>query len=380
MPESDDYYEILGVSRDASEREIKKSFKKLAQKYHPDQSDHPDAEEKFKEIAEAYEVLSDEEMRARYDRYGKEGVQGASSGRRGGQQFNDLEDLLNEMGFGSFFSDLFGGRGRGGGRGGRGRSGRGADLRIEVELDLEEAVFGCEKEIELPRNEECESCNGTGSATGKRTRCEKCDGKGKISENKGFFVYTQACPECDGQGSIAEDQCEDCGGTGEIRERDTVTVDIPAGVDKGHRVRVDGEGERGERGAGNLYVDINVKSHDRFKRKDDALYTQVPISFIQAALGGTVEVPLLDENETEQLDIEAGTQSGEVFVIENRGANRLQRPGRGDLHVQVRVVTPTDLSPEEKELFEQLAEIRGEDVQDPDTGLFQRLFDAFVGQ
>ncbi len=375
MVDSDDYYERLGVDRDASQEEIKKAFKQLALEYHPDRSEQPEAEEKFKKISEAYEVLSDEDQRARYDRFGKEGVQGAASRGRGA----DIGDIFEEMGFGDLFSEFFGGAGGRRGRGKR-RSRRGADLRMQIDLDLEEAAFGCQKEVELRKREKCEACGGSGSRDeGGTVRCPKCEGRGKISRSQGFFTLTETCPECNGSGKKIENPCPECNGVGKVRRKKTIEVDIPAGVDTGHRMRVDGEGEAGEAGPGNLYLDINVKSHSQFKRDGADLYTQVPISFVQAALGGSVEVPLLDEDETEELSISEGTQTGEVFVVEGNGVEYLKRRGRGDLHVQVKIVTPTDLSPEEKELFQELADIRGEKVQPEGRGIFEKLRDAFTG-
>jgi molecular chaperone DnaJ len=372
MFETDDYYEILGISRDASQNEIKTAFKKKAKKYHPDQSEEPDAEEKFKQISEAYEVLSDEEMRKRYDRFGKEGVDKASSRRRQSGGFNDLGDILEEMGFGDFFG------GRGGGRGGQ-RQQRGTDLRMEVTLDLEEAAFGTTKEFNIDKKEPCDNCNGSGSLSDNKTRCSTCDGRGKVSRSQGFFTITETCPDCRGRGEQIDDPCPDCNGSGTIRENQTVEADIPAGVQAGQRVRIDGEGEPGPRGQGDLYLDIDVESHDQFKRKNAELYTQVPISFVQAALGGTVEVPLLGEDNTKELSIPEGTQSGEVFVIEGEGATRLKGRGRGDLHVQVKVVTPSDLSKTEREILEEFADVRGADVKESRGSIFEGVFDAFNG-
>ena len=375
MTEEDSYYEILGVSRDASEEEIKKAFKEKALEYHPDRSDHPDAEEKFKIISEAYEVLSDEEQRARYDRFGKEGVQGAAS-RSGGRRRQDFEDLFQGMGgFEDLFSQFFGGAA--GGQRSR-RSKRGTDLRMEVELDLEEAAFGCEKEISLNRREKCTECGGTGSeGADDRKRCSRCQGKGKVSRSRGFFTLTQPCEKCDGQGYVIENPCPECNGSGKRRRQKTIKTDIPAGVQSGHRIRVDDEGEAGEAGSGDLYLDIKVKPHNRFKRKNGDLYTQVPISFVQAALGGEITVSLL-EDEEETLEVNPGTQTGEVYKVEGKGVPYLNRPGRGDLHVQVKVVTPTDLSREEKELFEELADVRGEEVQE-ESGVFEKVREVFAG-
>lgn len=372
--DSDDYYEVLGVSRDASQAEIKKTFKQLAVDYHPDRSEDPNAEEKFKAIAEAYEVLGDEQSRQKYDRFGKEAVDGAAAaGGRRGQGFSDIEDLLNQMGFGDIF-DMFGDRGRG--RRGR-RSARGADLRATVELDLEEAAFGTQEQIEFNRQHNCSECEGTGSKSGKKQRCSRCNGRGKVSESKGFFKMTRTCPDCGGQGETVSDPCPNCNGRGTVKREQTVEFEVPAGVQSGHRIRLNGEGQQGPGGTGDLYIDFKVHEHDQFKRKNDDLYTQVPISFVQAALGGEVEVPLLEQDELDFIEVEEGTQSGEVFVIEDRGVPHLNGRGRGDLHVQVKVVTPTNLSDEERECLEQFADIRGEEVQEDTAGIFDRIYDVF---
>ncbi len=375
MFETDDYYEILGVSRDATQSEIKTAFKEKAKKYHPDQSNESGAEEKFKQISEAYEVLGDEELRQRYDRFGKEGVDKASSRRRQSGGFSDLNDLLNEMGFGDF-SDFFGGGRRG--RGSR-RQQRGTDLRMEVTVDLEEAAFGTTREFNIDKKEPCDNCDGTGSLSGSRTRCRTCDGKGKVSRSQGFFTVTETCPDCRGRGERVDNPCPECHGSGNVRKNKTIEADIPAGVQSGQRVRVDEEGDPGPGGRGDLYLDIDVKPHDQFKRKNADLYTQVPISFVQAALGGTVKVPLLGEEEDETIEVPEGTQTGEVFVIEGKGATRLKGRGRGDLHVQVRVVTPTDLTNNERELLEEFAETRGVEVQETNDSIFEGIFDAFNG-
>lgn len=381
MFDSDDYYEILGVSQDASQQEIKTAFKQKAKKYHPDQSNEEDAEEKFKVISEAYEVLSDEELRQRYDRFGKEGVDKATSKRRqrGGRGgFADLGDILEEMGFGDF-SDFFGGGRRGGGQGRSRQGARGADLRMEVTIDLEEAVFGTTEEFEIEKNETCENCNGTGSLSDKDERCRTCNGKGKVSQSQGFFTITETCPDCRGRGKKITDPCGECDGTGTVRRDSTISAKIPAGIQSGQRIRVEGEGEPGQRSRGDLFLDINVKPHENFKRKNSELYTQAPISFVQAALGGTIEIPLLGEDEAEDLDIPEGTQSGEVFVLDGKGAPKLKGRGRGDLHVQVKVVVPSDLTSDEREILEEFADKRGTEVQESSDSIFDGVFDAFNG-
>jgi len=378
----EDYYQVLGVSRDASKDDIKSAFKEKAREYHPDRSDHPDAEEKFKRISKAYEVLADEEMRARYDRYGEEGVKtSAAGGRRRSRGFTDLQDLLDEMGFRGF-SDLFGG-GRGGSRGRGRRRRRGSDLKMAVELDFDEAVFGCEKELSFEKNEVCENCDGSGSPTGDTEVCNRCDGRGKVSRSQGFFRVTETCPQCRGQGEIVTDPCGECRGSGTVRREQTLRADIPAGVSSGDRIGLEGEGEPGPAGRGDLYLEIRVRPHDRFHRRDFDLHTAVPVSFPRAALGGTVSVPLLEGDDAEETEIELpeGVQSGEEFVVRGRGVPRLRGGGRGDLHVTVQVVTPTDLSAEERDLLEALAEKRGMDVQSPEKkqGLFERFAEAFGG-
>ncbi len=373
MTDSEDYYEILGVDRTATQKQVKKAFKKRALDHHPDRSDDPNAEENFKRIAEAYEVLSDKDQRARYDKFGKEGVKNsASRGRARG--YGDFGDLFSNMGVGDLFSEIFGGGGR------SRRSRRGADLRLQLTLELEEAVHGCQKEVQLRKRERCPECSGSG-ATEESTKktCPECEGRGKVSISQGFFTLTEACSRCRGRGQIITDPCERCNGSGEIRRVKTIEIDIPAGVDTGHRIRVTGEGEPGEAGPGNLYVEINVRPHKRFKRDGTELYTQVPISFVQAALGGAIQVDLLEAGETEELEIKPGTQPGEIFILKNQGASHPHRRGRGDLHVQVKVITPTNLSEEEREIFEKFAEIRGETVKPSDRNIFEKIRDVFTG-
>lgn len=347
-----DLYRILGISADASREEIKKAYRNAAMKYHPDRNpDDPEAEERFKEAAEAYSVLGDPERRARYDRFGDAGVKG--QGAPFDQEiFADFSDILGDF----FGFDVFGG-----GRGRRGRTRRarrGASLRTTLELDLEEAALGAEKELRFRRRVRCPDCDGTGSAEGAATTCPQCGGIGQVQQRHGFLTIARPCARCGGTGQYVENPCSSCRGDGAVEERASVTLEIPAGVDDGTRLRLRGEGEAGDRGAprGDLEVVVRVREHDRFARQGRDLYTQVPVSFPTAALGGAVEVETLDGDRV-RLDLPAGTQTGDVFEVRGRGISSPNGGSRGDLKVAVQVLTPRDLTPEQKVLIEQLAEV-----------------------
>ncbi len=367
-----DYYEVLGVERSATEQELKQAYRRLAIKYHPDKNpgDH-EAEERFKEIAEAYQVLSSAELRPRYDRYGHAGV-GASAGAGAGfgQGFPGFEDILSDLfGFGEIF----------GGRGGR-RSGprRGSDLRYDIEISLEEAASGLKTKIRVPRLETCESCEGTGAASGSSpTRCATCAGTGQVRYQQGFFSVSRTCSTCRGAGKIIKDVCRQCRGGGRIERDKTLEIKIPAGADTGTRLRITGEGEAGEPGAtrGDLYVILHVKEHELFERRDANLYCALPISFTQAALGTQVRVPTLDEEEV--LKVPEGTQNGKVFRIRGKGMPMLGGRGRGDLFVAVSVITPTNLSREQRRLMEELAALESQDGQGNDRGIIGKVKDIF---
>jgi len=364
-----DYYEVLGVPRDATTEQIKSAYRRLAKKYHPDMNkDNPEeAEEKFKELSEAYEVLVDENKRANYDRYGFAGVQNNFS--PGGFDWKDFTHFgdLNDI-FGGGFSDFFGGgsifdfffdRGRR-----RGPS-RGSDLRYDLTVSFEEAAFGTEKEIEIYREENCQSCNGTGALGGTALRtCPECGGRGQIRDvrTQGFsqFVSIHPCRRCGGTGRIIEKKCPDCGGTGVIRRSRKISVKIPAGVDDGSRLRLSGEGERGEMGGppGDLYVVIHVKPHKIFERDGAEIYIEVPVSYPTLVLGGEIEVPTLKGKA--KLKIPPGTESGTIFRLRGNGLPDLQRGGRGDQHVRVKVAVPRKVSGKEKELLEQLRSLSRE--------------------
>lgn len=345
----EDYYQLLGVDKNASDAEIKKSYRRLAMKYHPDRNkdDSGDAEEKFKQVKEAYEVLSDQKKRAAYDQFGHAGVDpsmGAGAGGFGGAEgFSDI--------FGDVFGDIFGG--------GRRRSSvqRGADLRYNLELSLEEAVAGTEIKIRVPVMITCSECNGSGAKKGSSpVTCSTCQGHGQVRMQQGFFSIQQTCPTCNGAGKQIKDPCRKCHGQGRVKETKTLSVKVPAGVDTGDRIRLAGEGEAGERGgpAGDLYVEIQVKEHEIFTRDGANLYCEVPISFPTACLGGELEVPTLDGKV--KLKIPAETQTGKLFRMRGKGVKPVRGGGSGDLLCRIQVETPVNLTKEQKEWVRQLDE------------------------
>jgi len=367
-----DYYEVLGVSRSATDDEIKKAFRRLAKQYHPDANKEQGAEARFIEINEAYEILSDAQKRSAYDRYGHAGVTNGAgaagfNGDFGG--FGSINDL-----FETFFASASASQRRSG-------SQRGADLRYDLTITFEEAVFGCAKDIELPRWENCSTCSGSGAAPGTSTaRCSACQGTGEIRRVQqsifGQFVNVTMCERCRGEGRVITTPCEKCRGQGRVRNNRRVKVNIPAGVDDGINVRVTGEGEVSSRGGtpGNLYVILSVKPHPFFKRNGNDIIYELPISFTQAALGAEVEVPTVD-SKTTMLKIPPGTQSGRTFRLKNMGVPVVHSTARGDQHVTVKVVTPTNLSPEEKRLFEELERLEKERSDQNDKNIFRNLFE-----
>ncbi len=372
-----DYYDVLGVPRSADAQEMKKAYRKLAMEYHPDRNPSEDAAEKFKEINQAYEVLSDEQKRQMYDRFGHAGVEGNAAG-------NGFDGFHNfEGGFGDIFDAFFGG----GQRGGRRRRGpaRGADLRFNMRLTFEEAVFGVEREIEFQRQERCTRCAGKGAEPGTElATCPECNGAGEIRRSQqsifGQFVNVAACARCSGEGKIVPEPCEDCRGTGRIRAPRKIAVKVPAGVDDGSQIRLAGEGEAGARGgeSGNLYVVLSVAEHERFQRVEDHIVLELPVNVAQAALGAELSIPTLDGDM--ELEIPAGTQSGEDFVIRAKGVPHLRGGGRGDMVVRVTVVVPESLSDEQRELLEKLAETMGTPtLPKRSKGFFERIRDAMAG-
>lgn len=341
-----DYYELLEVSRNASDAEIKKAYRKLAMKYHPDRNpDDASSEEKFKEIQNAYSILSDKQKRAAYDQFGHAGVDPSRGGGAGG--FGGFGDVFEDI-----FENIFSG-GRGQGR--QSHSQRGSDLQFNVQLTLEEASTGKDIEISVPRHGSCTTCNGSGAKKGTTPKsCETCNGIGQVRIQQGFFSIQQTCPSCHGEGKIITDPCGSCHGQGRIRESKKLTVKIPAGVDNGDRVRLTGEGEAGMHGggSGDLYVQISLKKHAIFERNEGDLHCEVPISFIIAALGGSIEVPTLEGRVT--LKIPAETQTGKVFRLRGKGMKSVRGYAQGDLLCKVVLETPVNLSKEQKELFTQL--------------------------
>ena len=350
-----DYYKVLDVPKNAAEADIKKAYRRLAMKFHPDRNpDDPDAEAKFKEAKEACEVLTDAQKRAAYDQHGHEGVEALSrGGGRGGFGGGAAGDAFSDI-FGDVFGDIFGAR-RGGG-GGR-QVFRGADLRYELELDLDQAVFGYSAEIEVPKLSECETCHGSGAAKGSApVKCETCDGHGQVRISQGFFQLQQTCPKCRGAGSIVRNPCDTCLGQGRVRKTSTLSVKVPAGVDTGDRIRLGGEGEAGRNGGppGDLYVEIHVREHAIFERDGAHLSCEVPVSFATAALGGAVEVPTLDGEVT--IKVPAETQSGRVFRLRDKGVKPVRGGARGDLFCRVVVETPVKLNGEQRELLRKFEE------------------------
>ncbi len=344
-----DLYEVLGVGRDASERDIKKAYKRLAMKFHPDRNKGEDAAEKFKEVKEAYEILTDPQKKQAYDQYGhaafEQGGMGGGGGGFGGGGFEDM--------FGDVFGDIFGG----GRRGGAQRAQRGSDLRYNMELTLEEAVRGCEKEIRVSTLAECDTCHGSGAKAGSSSEtCGTCHGHGQVQMRQGFFAVQQTCPTCNGKGKIIKDPCNSCHGEGRKQKTKNLNVKIPAGVDTGDRIRLTGEGEAGERGApaGDLYVEVHLKQHHIFERDGNNLYCEVPVSFTLAALGGEVEVPTL--NGRVSLKVPAEMQTGRMFRMRGKGVKSVRSGAVGDLICKLVVETPVKLSSRQKELLRELEE------------------------
>ncbi|MBZ5721559.1 MAG: molecular chaperone DnaJ [Acidobacteriia bacterium] len=344
-----DYYEVLGVARDASEQELKSAYRKLALQFHPDRNpNNPDAEEKFKEASEAYAVLADGEKRSLYDRFGHSGV--SSAGGAAGfdaSAFQDLGDIFGDL-FG--FGDMFGGGGRR-----RSRTQRGADLREDINLEFEQAVFGTETKVTVRRHETCEDCRGSGAAPGKApVTCRSCAGHGQVRYQQGFFSIARTCPTCQGAGSVITDPCPKCKGQGRVLRQRTVDAKVPGGVEDGTRIRFTGLGEGGLYGgpAGDLYVVLHVKEHPFFEREGNDLHCVIPISFTQAALGAEIQVPTLEGDYA--LKVPEGTQSGATLRIRGKGVPVLNGHGKGDLFVEVRVQTPSKISKRQRELLQEL--------------------------
>lgn len=366
-----DYYEVLGVNKNATDEELKKAFRKLAFEYHPDRNKNEGAEESFKEVSEAYEVLSDPNKRSNYDRFGHNG--GQAFGGAGFEGFGNF-------GFGDIFETFFGGAAGATHRGPQ----RGTDLRYNLTITFEEAVFGCEKELDIPRMETCSGCTGTGSKPGTQpAKCTNCNGTGEIRRVQqsifGQFVNVTQCPRCHGQGRVIVDPCPQCRGQGMEKKNRKIVVKIPGGVDSDSQIRLSGEGEAGLRGgpAGNLYVALHIKEHKLFKRQGNDIVYEMPLNIAQAALGDEIEIPTLEGQST--LKIPAGTQPGKVFTLHDKGVPQLRGYGRGDLLVKVKVVTPTSLDDRQKKLLLEFAKSLGTEVkpQPDDKGVFDKIKNAF---
>jgi molecular chaperone DnaJ len=351
-----DYYQVLDVARTATEAEITKAYRRLAMKYHPDRNPgDKEAEEKFKEVKEAYEILTDTQKRAAYDQFGHAGVDGMRGGAGAGF---DPRDAFGDI-FGDVFGDIFGV-----GRRSRSQVYRGADLRYELELDLEQAVFGDTVNVDFATLAECGECSGSGAAKGsKPVTCETCSGAGQVRMQQGFFTVQQTCPRCKGRGTVIAEPCTSCRGQGRVRKQKTLSVKVPAGVDTGDRIRLTGEGEAGRNGGphGDLYVEVRVKDHPIFERDGAHLSCEVPVSFTTAALGGSVEVPTLDGNAT--IKIPSETQSGRVFRLREKGIKPVRGGTVGDLFCRIVVETPVNLTREQKDLLEKLDKSLRKDVK-----------------
>jgi molecular chaperone DnaJ len=379
----EDYYDLLGVAKNATDEDLKKAYRKKAVQYHPDKNPgNKEAEEMFKKVSEAYEVLKDPEKRSAYDRYGHAAFQGAGAprgpggfGGGGAGGFHDPFDIFREVfgqqaGGGGIFDEFFGGGG-GGGNGGSG--GRGSDLRYDIEITLEEAAHGVEKEISFHRLGECKHCHGSGAEPGsKRTTCPTCRGAGQVTTSRGFFHVRQVCPTCNGSGSRFEKICAKCDGQGRVKETAKINVRIPPGVDTGSKLRSTGNGEAGVQGgsAGDLYIVVHVKEHEVFERQGDDLFTEIPVKFTLATLGGTIHVPTLQGKAT--LKIPAGTQSGTTFRLKGRGMPHLRGGAHGDQLIRVHVEVPTSLSTEQRKKLEDFAQSCGDADEPVSKSFFEK--------
>lgn len=376
-----DYYEVLGVDKSADEQTLKKAYRKLAMKYHPDRNPgDKEAEEKFKEINEAYEVLSDSTKRQTYDQFGHEGMNGqAGFGGQGfgGQGFGGFEDI-----FGDMFGDIFGGGGFGGGRPRRRGPERGADMKQSINITFEEAAFGKKASIKINRSEECSECHGTGAKAGtSKKTCPTCNGAGEVRTVQrtpfGNIASSRTCSTCEGEGEVVESPCTKCGGKGSTRKVKTIEVDIPAGIDDGQMIKLAGQGELGSKGGprGDLYIVVNVKKHSLFTREGYDIYFDMPITFAQAALGDEIEVPTLDGKV--KYSIPEGTQTGTVFRLREKGIPKLRGNNRGDQYVKVVVDTPKKLNDKQKELLREFAKSCGEEVHEKKTTFGQKIENMF---
>jgi molecular chaperone DnaJ len=383
MASKRDYYEVLGVARTANAEELKKAFRKAAMQHHPDRNPgDKDAEQKFKEVNEAYDILKDDQRRAAYDQYGHAAFEGGMGGRGGpggqGFDFTSFSDIFDDL-FGEFMG---GGRSGGGPRGGN----RGSDLRYNLEITLEDCYRGKAAKIRVPTSIACEACDGSGAEAGAQPiTCPTCKGAGKVRAQQGFFTIERTCPTCGGGGRVIEKPCKVCGGAGRVHKEKTLSVDIPPGVDEGNRIRLAGEGEAGLRGGapGDLYVFLSVKPHRLFRREGQHLHCRVPVSMTTAALGGSVEVPTLDGGQA-RITLPEGTQTGKQFRLRGKGMPSLQQSGfgagNGDLYIQVMVETPVKLSKKQRELLEEFAKLDTEESSPESTGFFDKVKEMLGGK
>jgi molecular chaperone DnaJ len=371
-----DYYEVLGIEKSASKEDIKKAYRKLARKYHPDVNKEPDAADKFKEAKEAYETLSNEQKRAQYDQFGHAGMNGQGfGGFGGGQDFG---------GFGDIFDMFFGGGG--GRRRDPNAPQQGADLQYTMILDFEEAIFGKETDISIPKDEECDTCHGSGAKPGTKSKtCSHCNGSGQLNTEQntpfGRVVNRRVCHHCNGTGKIIPEKCTTCGGEGTVKKNKKIHINIPAGIDDGQQIRVAGKGEPGKNGgpAGDLYVVIQVRRHEFFTREGDNIFCELPLTFAQAALGDEVEVPTVHGKV--KLKIPAGTQTGKTFRLKGKGSPNVRGYGNGDQHIKVRIMTPTKLTDRQKELLREFNDISGNDkTEEQEDSIFQKFKRAFKGE
>ncbi|HYD66356.1 molecular chaperone DnaJ [Azospirillum sp.] len=369
-----DYYELLGVSKTASPDEIKKAYRKLAMQHHPDRNPgNAEAEHKFKEINEAYDVLKDEQKRAAYDRFGHQAFENGGRGGAGGGGFGGFD--FGGGGFADIFDEMFG-EFMGGRRGGGGAaSGRGQDLRYNLEISLEEAFKGTQATVRVPTSVACDSCNGSGAAAGTQpVTCPTCQGHGKVRAQQGFFTIERTCPGCHGQGRIIKDACKSCGGAGRLRKEKTLQVNIPAGVEDGTRIRLAGEGEAGLRGAppGDLYIFLALAPHPLFQRDGANIHCRVPIPMVTAALGGSVDVPAIDGTRA-KITVPPGTQSGHQFRLKGKGMSVLRSPHRGDMYIQAVIETPVNLTKKQQELLREFEKAGKEGSNPQSEGFFAKV-------
>jgi molecular chaperone DnaJ len=362
-----DFYEVLGASKDASKDDLKKAYRKLAMQYHPDRNpDDAESERKFKELNEAYDVLKDDQKRAAYDRFGHAAFEGGGAPGGGGPGFEGFgggfADIFEEM-----FGDFMGGR--------RGAQGRGSDLRYNMGISLEDAFNGNQTEIRVPTSVQCEGCNGTGAESGsKPISCPSCQGRGKIRAQQGFFTIERTCPSCGGQGQVIENPCKICSGAGRQRKEKTLSVNIPAGVEEGTRIRLAGEGEAGMRGAppGDLYLFISIQPHPLFQREGADIYCGVPVPMATAALGGVIEVPTIEGGRA-RVQIPEGSQSGRQFRLKSKGMSILRSPSRGDMYVEISVETPMNLTKKQRELLEEFRREGGDQTNPRSQSFFDKV-------